>query len=171
MKILKHKNKQAGYSLLELVIYIAFFIMLSILIVRSLVSVMRTYKSASDFRSLQNNGELIMERITREIRLGNSVSTSSCPTLSDNMTLNSKDESGESQIVKFNLSNEGDVILTNTDGVAAAISTAEVTVSTLSFCTFTTGESQGVKSHVVLVTKSVNPVTADFYSTILLRGQ
>lgn len=162
--------KQSGYSLLELVIYIALFALLSIVLIRSLITVMKTYATASQYRTLQNNGEIIMERITRETRLGSLITTSACPTNSDSVTITQKDDSGNSQTVSFALSS-GQLNLTDTDGTTALLSNAQVSVQAANFCTFSTAVGTGMKVFVSLATTATPMIQANFYSTVLIRGQ
>lgn len=162
--------KQSGYSLLELVIYIALFALLSLVLIRSLFTVMKTYKTASQYRTLQNNGEIVMERITRETRLGNLITTSACPTNSNSVTITSKDDSGNSKTVSFALTSD-QLKLTDQDGNTAALSNTRVSVQTANFCSFSTPVGTGLKVFISLTTTSTPSIQANFYSTVLIRGQ
>jgi len=158
---MKKQSVQSGYSLLELLIYVALFALLSIILVRSLVTVMRTYATAQAYRALQNNGELIMERITREVRAGRSISgVSQCPTTASTITITDS------------------AATTTTFGVSAGVvqiggiplSTSEVSVSSLALCSFTTTTGIGVKTKLVLTTTQGFVTSATFYGTTMLRG-
>ncbi len=162
-------NLKSGYSLIELMIYIALFALLSIVLVRSLITVMRTYTTAQTYRALQNNGELAMERITRELRSGTTVTASACGTAPGTLSIASTDASSVAHTNAFAVSN-GKVALTTDGGSANNITTSEVSVTYLTFCRFTTTDGTGVKTVLTLQTTSANPVSATFNSTIILRG-
>ncbi|HWC57511.1 MAG TPA: hypothetical protein VG621_00965 [Candidatus Paceibacterota bacterium] len=163
-------RRHNGYSLIELVVYIALFILLSLVLIQALVSVMRTYATGARYRALEDNGELVMERITRELRNGSTATTSTCPTTATTITLASTDASGGTHTTIFGLSG-GNVTLATDGGSAQAISTSDVTASTLTFCSFTTAVGTGVRVHLVLATtRGTSTTSAAFSSTILLRG-
>ena len=165
------KRKQGGYSLIELVIYIALFAVLSVVLVKSLVTVMRTYGTSKRYRALQNNGELVMERITRELREGTTATTSSCATTIGTLSIASTDASSTSHTNAFAVQN-GIVQLTTDGGTANNISTSEVSATALTFCPITTATTTAVKVTLTLNTlANSNSTSASFYSTIILRGQ
>ncbi len=163
-------HTQKGYSLIELLIYIAIFAVLSIVLVRSLVTVMRTYAAGARYRALQNNGELVMERITRELRAGTSAVTSTCATNPGTLSIASTDASSQNHTNNFVVTS-GAVMLATDGGSSNAISTSQVTVTALTFCSFTTPSGAGVKTVLTLRVPGNYPTTASFYSTILLRGK
>lgn len=164
------KQSQSGYSLIELVVYIALFIFLSIVITNSLLSVMRTYTTAQRYRALQNNGELIMERLTREVRNGSGTTIlSECSTNPGTISISSTDTNNVAHTNIFTVS--GGLALLQTDGGGTTpISTNEVTVSVLKFCRVATPTGNGIKISLTLTTTGKNPTDASFYSTALFRG-
>ncbi len=169
MKI--NTKQQFGYSIIELLIYIALFAFLSIILVQSLITVMKTYAASSKYRALQNNGELVMERLTREIRNSHEVSAiSACGATSGTLTLASTDADDTDHINTFSTA-AGHIRLATDGSGASDISTNEVTVTALSFCSITTPVGKGVKSKLILMTPDATPTYASFYSTVLLRGQ
>ncbi|MFZ4500056.1 MAG: PilW family protein [Minisyncoccia bacterium] len=154
----------AGYSLLELLIYIALFAMISVLLVHSLVVLMRTYANAASFRRLQNNGELIIERITREVRDAESISSGTFGQHPGAITL-----LNAGTPVVFGVSN-GAVTITE-NSTTGILSTNQVTVSAMVFRRITTPAGEGVKVELTLATTGGVVRTASFYSTVLLRSQ
>ncbi len=166
---MRHLTRQSGYSLLELLIYIALFTVISLVLVRSLVTTMRTYAAAQSYRALQNNGELAMERITRELREGTTATTSACATTPGTLSISGTDSTGTAHSAAFSVSS-GAVRLAINGGSASNLTTGEVTVSSLTFCSFTTAVGTGIKTKLVLATTKGVIANATFYSTILLRG-
>ncbi len=174
---MKKKILQNGYSIMELLIYIALFAFLSVVLVRSLITVMKTYATAQSYRALQNNGELIMERITREIRNGTTATTSSCLTTPGTLSIVSTDTNNATHTNSFAVLNSKVQLTTDTDS-ALNISTDEVSVTSLTFCSFNNVStatpivtvSKGIKVKLVLSTNRGHIVSVPFYSTVLLRG-
>lgn len=164
------RRLQSGYSIMELVVYIALFVVISLVLIRSLLTVMRTYAAAQSYRALQNSGELAMERITREIREATTASASTCATTPGTLSLSGTDTNGASHSAAFSVSG-GTLRLAIDGGSASSLTTSEVTVSSLTFCSFTTAVGTGIKTKLVLTTTKGVITPATFYSTILLRGQ
>jgi len=158
---------QKGYSLLELVIYIALFTLFSIVIIRSLVTVTQTYATAAAYRRLQNNGELIMERITREARNASSISNGTYGTNPGAVTFVGTDTDDVSHTVSFAVVN-GAIQVTD-NGVSSNISTTEVSPTSFIVRHITTADGEGVKVELQLTTANGYIVSAPFYSTIMLR--
>lgn len=163
-------HKQQGYSLIELVIYIALFALISVVIVNALIMVMRTYASAQGYRRLQTNGELIMERVVREIRDASVVSGNSVYGVnSGTLSLSGTDSSGTAHTAVFSVSN-GALVL-NENGTSANLSTSEVVVSTFIVRHITTTNGEGIKVELTLATTNGHIVSVPFYATAMLRGK
>lgn len=160
----KRITMQAGYSLLELVIYIGLFALLSIVLMQSLMSVVRTYAAASRYRTLQTNGEIVMERITRSVRGAQTVATSLCGASSG--TLVTTDSVGSTNA--FALSS-GTLTLAVDGGAASPLTTSEVSVTTFTVCPITTPVGSGTKVTLTLATTDSTPTTASFYTTTMSR--
>lgn len=162
----KHRG---GYSLLELVIYIGLFALLSIVIMKSLVVVMKTYTTAQAYRRLQANGSLVMERITREMRDASVISGSSVfGSHPGTLSLSGSDGSETEHTVSFSVASNGVRVTEN--GVTGTLTTNEVIVNNLVFRKITTTVGEGVKIELTLTTANGHIVTAKFYDTVLLRG-
>jgi|GEM_PF-2563998 len=163
-------SRTGGYSLMELLVYIALFALISLVLINALITVMRTYASAVRYRTLQNNGSLVMERITRELREGTTATTSVCATTPGTASIASTDTANVAHTNTFSVSN-GIIQLATDGGAATNLSTSEVTVTSLTFCPITIGTGAAVKTKLVLTTTGTAPYSATFYSTIVLRGQ
>ncbi len=166
---MKKQNYSKGYSLIELVVYIALFVVISIVIVQSLVFVMKTYANARSFRALQQNGELVMERITREVRQSSSVTTASSVfgVNPGTLVVSGTDSGGSVYTDTFSVVS-GAIQLSKT-GTVSTLSTNEVTVSGLTFWNITTTNSNAIKVKLDLTTVKAPIVSKSFYSTIILR--
>lgn len=159
---------QRGYSLLELVIYIGLFALLSIVLVQSLISMVHTYAAAARYRALQNNGELIMERITRDVRNGTTLTASACATPVGSITV--AGTNNEPYTLAYTVI-DGRMQLSSNGAGAEELSTSEVVITGFAVCAFTTPVGSGAKISLSLSAAGSTPATASFYSTVLTRGQ
>ncbi len=166
---MKKANYSKGYSVVELVIYITLFVLISVVVIQSLIYVMKTYASARSFRTLQQNGELVMERLTREIRqsdsvsIGGSVFGSSPGTL----TVSGTDSGGAPYTDVFSVVNGVSQLSVN--GSVSNLSSGEVTVSNLTFWNVATTGSEAIKIKLTLTTTNIPVITKSFYTTVVLR--
>ncbi len=158
-----------GYSLIELVIYIALFAVISAVVVQSLIFVMKTYANARSFRTLQQNGELVMERITREVRQSNNILTASSVfgTTPGILTVSGLNSDLTQYADTFSVTNG--VVSLSTNGTVSNLSTNEVLVSNLTFWNITTTGVKAVKVQLSLTTNNNPTVTKTFYTTVVLR--
>jgi type II secretory pathway component PulJ len=161
----------SGYTLMELVVYLAIFIAISVVLVTSLTTVMRTYARAATYRTLQGNGELVMERIVREVRGATSITTgaSTFGSHPGTLTLEGTDAGGTDHTITFDVSSSVARITDN--AVTNNLSTTEVTVSNLVFRRIATAVGEAVKVELTLASVKGTPVSATFYSTVVLRGR
>ena len=166
---MRNSNLQKGYSLMELLIYVALFSILSVVIVNSLVTVMKTYNAAQAYRRLQSNGELVMERMTREIRSANSITAATYDSNSGSISISNSDSSGAVHSITMNIAN-GAVVVTD-NGVSGSLTTAEVIVTKLILRHITSSAGEGVKIELGLSTSNGYSASAPFYSTVMLRGK
>lgn len=155
----RHVTK--GYSLLELLIYIALFTLISVVLIRSLVIMMRTYASSQANRRLQNNGDVIMERISREARDADSLS-GTFSTNPGTLTL-----TGNGATVSFAVVNGA--IQVDDGGTVGVLSTDAVAVTNLVFRKIQTPHGEGIKTELTLTTTNSTIKSASFYSSVLLR--
>lgn len=166
--MMKNK-KQSGYSLMELVVYIAIFAFLAVTMTKSLLTVMRTYASAKTYRTLQTNGELIMERISREIRDATTITSATYDTNPGALALSGIDTNGAVKTASFSVSS--DAVQINDNGTTGAISTSDVDISSLIFRHMTTAVGDVIKVELNLTTTRGNIASATFYNTIAIRGR
>ncbi len=167
MKILnfKIKNSSRGYSVLELLFYVSFFAVFSLLVIQAMVTMAKSFREASIQSELAQGG-VIMERITREIRQAygiNSISASG-------LKLDTTDANDVNKTVEFLLSGSNVQFLEN-DVLTGNLNGANIVVTGLTFTEITTVKGKAVK--VTLTIRSGNDSLArlqNFYNTIVLRG-
>jgi Tfp pilus assembly protein PilE len=173
LKIYKSKNKnkkngpslQAGYALLELLFYLAFFSLLTIIVINALITMVQSFKETEVQTELIRSGS-IMERMSREVRGALSISTLSA----NDLKLNTTDSAGTAKTVEFALSGSNVRLLEN--GVFTGnLNSPNISVTGLTFTEITTTEGKGVK--IVLTVQSLSDKysrSVDFYDTVVLRG-
>lgn len=164
-------KRQSGYSLLELLIYVALFSALSVLLVKSLVTSLNVYAAAQSYRRVQAEGELAMERMTREVRSATSITTGSSTfdTSPGVLVLSGTDSSGATRTVTFLVS--GGQLQINDNGTTGTLTSSSVSISSLIFRKITTAVGTAVKIELTLSTNVGRSVSASFYDTIILRGK
>jgi len=166
---MKKSNYSKGYSIIELLVYIALFVLISLVVVKSLIYMMKTYSDARSFRTVQQNGELVMERLTREIRQANTVSVagSAFGSSPGTLSLSGKDNSNAPYTAVASLVNG--VAQLTINGVSSSLSSDEVSISNLTFWNITTATSNAIKLQLTLTTTNAPVVTKSFYTTVVLR--
>jgi len=167
MKItkLKIKNYKKGYAILELLFYIAFFAILSLVVINAMIVMTRSFRETSIQGELIQSG-VIMERISREVRQAYNISSISATDLN----LDSTDNGGANKTVEFLLSGT-DIQLLENGVLTGNLNTPNIAVTALTFTQVTTTKGKAVK--VALTVKSNNDAlarTQDLYDTIVLRG-
>ena len=167
MKIakLKIENYSRGYTLVELLFYIAFFSILSVVVIQSLVTMTRSFKETSIQAELVQSGTII-ERISREIRQAYDISSISAT----NLGLASTDSAGANKTVEFLLSGTSLQLLENSV-LTGNLNTPTIVVTDLSFTQITTLKGKAVK--IALSFRSENDTlnrVQTFYDTVVLRN-
>lgn len=156
---------------MEFIVYIAIFSILSMGIITSLVVSMRLYTVAQANHTLQSDGELSMERMIREIRSLDTITTGSSAlnTHPGVLTLSGEDASGNPRTVSFSISN-GSLVMYENSSLVGSLTSPNVTVTNLVFNRITTGVGEAVKIQISLRTNRAFVSSTSFNSTIILRG-
>lgn len=166
---LKKGNLVWGYSIIEILVYLAIFTALSILVINSFILILSSFNTTNINHKLLESGVVSMERMSREIRQAQNVDAS---TTSTTLVLNSTDSLGDPMIIKFinengllniyknnNLEPEGNLLGQN------------ISLTNLIFRHITTTESEAIKIEMILqYSKGNNNKSENFYNTIVLRG-
>lgn len=159
-------NKNKGYAILELLFYISILAILSLLVIKSMITMTQSFRETSVYGEWVQSGN-ILERISREIRTAYDINTI---TVTD-LKLNTKDENDVNKTVEFVLSGNNIQLLEN-DVLTGNLNTPKIVVTSLSFTQIATAKGKAVK--VLLSVRSSNDKfnrVQDFYDTVVLRGQ
>lgn len=171
MKV-NHVKMNKGFSLVEILVYVGIFSIISIAVITSSVVVMSSFSKTRDIRNVLETGNIVFERITREIRQSSSVDLANS-ILSSNpgsLQLNSTDISGNPRTVKFIIEN-GALNLYQNGTLVDNLLGYDVVVSNLIFRRITTTAGEAVKIEMTVGNlNSRNPTSRNFNDTIILRG-
>ncbi|MEK7539062.1 MAG: hypothetical protein AAB595_00250 [Patescibacteria group bacterium] len=165
IKINKNNKKENGYAVLELLFYISFFVLLSMVVINSMVIMTHAFRETTLQAELLQSGS-IMERMSREIRQANDISSIGV----DDLTLSAKDSTGSDKTVEFKFISPN-IELWDAGNNIGNLNSPNITVTALTFTQITTTKGKAVK--IFLTVKSANDAldrTQDFYDTIVLRG-
>jgi Tfp pilus assembly protein PilE len=162
IKIIK---KRDGYAILELLFYIAFFSVLSLVVINAMITMARSFRETTIQAELVQSGTII-EKISREIRQAYGISSISATDL----VLNAKDINRVNKTVEFLLSGTNVKLLENSV-LTGNLNTPNITITALTFTQITTTQGKAVKVSLTLKANddALNR-NQDFYDTIVLRG-
>jgi len=163
---MKTQNKK-GYSIVEIMVYLAIFTALSILVINSFLVILSSFNTTNMNRKLLESGVVSMERISREIRQAKSVDASSTQTI---LVLNSHDNLGVAMTIKF-INENGELNLYKDNTLQGNLLGDNLSVTNLMFSRITTTESEAVKIKITLQYSGEHKTKSEnFYNTIVLRG-
>ncbi len=164
--MVKKLLKTKGYSLIELLVYIAILSLVFIVVIESLINSMKTYVVAQSYRRLQNDGELVLERITREVRSANLVPSGTFGVNPSSFSLE-QDFGGTTKTISFAVVNG---VLQMTDaGITTALTSNKTIVDSFIVHKVTGALDEVLRIQLVLETTTGLQVTAPFYTTLSLR--
>lgn len=160
----KIKNNR-GFSLVEMIVYLAIMTIITTTLVQSFVVVLRSNKNSFVDSVIRNSGYSIMENIIREARKSNNINTCNSSVLSFTQENNN--------IVNFSI-NDG--IVDFSEGISSQISKGPLNNSDIKVINFNcniinTENSKAIKFKIDLSTTIDGQYkTESFYSTVILRG-
>lgn len=172
---MKHKfyrSIQKGFTILELVVYIALLSMVLIALLQSMSMTMRAFSNLRISRDINDSAIKAMERMTRDIKNASSVNMteSTFGAEPSRLTINTYDTSGNPLLVEYFATSSS--LHVREDGVdMGALLSAKTELEALVFYYVSTGTSEGVKIELHL--RSTRGGTTDndhFYNTVMLRG-
>lgn len=172
----KTKNQKLktteGFTLVEMLIYVALMVALLFAVMQLSLGVSRSYKNIKAIKNVESSAVTAFERMTREIRGAKSIdiSHSALGVNPGDLILNTTDQGGAPTTVEFYVNNG--VLSLKSGGVyQGPLTTGSTTVSNLIFRRIVTSNSEGVKIEAEFrsVLGAVSSVEK-FYSTIAERG-
>ncbi len=162
----RRNNKIKAFSLVEMIVYLALMTMISLVIVQSIVTVIRSNKESFNNNLIENSAVSVLERIKREAGRATSIDLVNSNLQSGVLQMIVALEDDSTSTVKFIL--QGGVVNIYESGVLSGpLSMSGAEVSALKFNDIKNAKSEALRT--VLTIKS-GLKTETFYSTEILRG-
>lgn len=172
MSLFRNTMRQKGFSLVEMIIYIAFFAVLSLVAMQATLTIMRSFYVIRLTQTINQSATVALERMSREIRNAYDVDdvASVFGVNPGSLTLRTEDASGANTTIEFFVSNNQ--LRIREGGVDKGVLLAKnVTVTNLVFRDITTLHSRAVKIEMTLRnTRAGDTRDLVLYDTIVLRG-
>jgi Tfp pilus assembly protein FimT len=158
--------KTNGFSLIEMLVYIAVLVFMLVIIVAAVFSIARSDRLIRSVRDIENSAVLVMERITREIREADSVSLASSVLDSHPGKLVLQGESGNTE---FYFSS-GRIFVKENGVELGALTAASVKVTSIKFTRFASSTVEGIRTELTLESgTSTYYRTQTLYSSAVIR--
>ncbi len=161
-----------GFTLVEMLIYIAILTFVSVAITRTLLVASRSWVGISANRNITVSAQSAYEVMTREIRNATSIDQVQS-TFGSNpgvLMLNSTDTAGNAQTVKFFVQN-GILNIQRGSNSAFPITLSTASTSVFRVYRISTSQSEAVKVELTASSTIRNVTrTQDFSGTVILRG-
>ncbi|MEA3399138.1 MAG: prepilin-type N-terminal cleavage/methylation domain-containing protein [Patescibacteria group bacterium] len=159
-----NSSYKKGFSLIETIVYIAVFSVLSIIVINSYAIIVGSFSNIRSTHDLLESGNVAMERMTREINKADSIDIVNSTFGSDLGVLQLNGD----QVTKFYVSN-GDLFLSYDDVLVGSLISNNTQVANLIFRRITTLIGEGVKIELT-IQDIKNQRSENFYNTIILRS-
>ena len=161
-----------GFSIVELLVYLAIFAVALTLIVGTSLGLSRAYGGVANLSRIEQWSVSVLERLTREARGAESVDTAASvldvnPSI---LALATTDDAGAARLVEFFVSNGA--LRFKENGVdMGALTGGKVSVSSFVARRIATGRSEVVKVELALQSGTgIASTTKRFYATTILRN-
>jgi len=150
-----------GFTLVEMMIYVALMTIITLVVVQSLMVVLKSNRISFAEVNLRNSGYSAMEALIREINSSDSITAASGILVM----------SQETNIVTFSTSSSGVLNFTDINGNVGPLTSKNIIVKSLAFTKINTGRSEAVRIQMTLQTTVGGIVKSeDFQTTAILRG-
>jgi Tfp pilus assembly protein PilW len=146
-------------------VYIAIFSTIAIIIIQSLLYSVRTYAVAQSYRRLQSDGELVLERLTRDIRNAESTATGTFGTTTSILTLELP-SGGTTATTTYQI--VSGVLTATTNGTSVALTSNNVAVESFTVHSVVAGNEQIIRIRMTLRTNGKVETSSTFSNTIML---
>lgn len=167
---MKTTNKK-GFSLIEMLVYLAILTLMLWVIANILNSMIRTERVAASSKNVENAAIFGLDRIVREVRDASLVTASSTLDVSPGvLSLSGLDVSGQAKSVEFYLIQN--VLHIKENGVdKGALTENNAKVTSLIFSVINNTNSKSVKTTMTVESGTSTTYKKEtFYSTTILRG-
>lgn len=165
-------SARRGFSLVEMIIYIAFFAVLSTLAMQATLAAMRSFYTLRLTQNINQSATTALERMSREVRNAHDIDDvqSTFGASPGRLTLNTEDALGANTTIEFSVSN-GQVRIKEGGVDKGSLLAKNTTVTNLIFRKITTLNSRAIKIEMTLRdVRGAEAREVKFYDTIVLRG-
>ncbi|MFA5888668.1 MAG: prepilin-type N-terminal cleavage/methylation domain-containing protein [Candidatus Paceibacterota bacterium] len=170
--MIRHKEtKKSGYSLVEMIIYLAILSVVSLLMINTTLSFTRSYRNVVALRKVDHSAVDVMERLTRDIRSANQVDSINSvfgTNLGVLVIISTVD--GVSTTEKFYFQN-GVIRLDVNGSYFGPLSASDSVINSLVFTKLESGISTAIKIDMTVSgTAGTVTETRTYHSTVVLRA-
>ncbi len=159
----KHTNK--GYTLVEIIFYVALFAVMSVAVINAMLIMSRSFRERLITSDLTEGGN-VMERMVREVRKANDITSIS----STDLNLSTTDDSGNSKTLEF-LQSGNNIQLLENGVLTGNLNSPNLYVVSLSLTQITSTNGKAVKISISVRSNNDQAGRAvDFNDTVALRG-
>ena len=161
----------AGFSLIEMLFYIALLSLCMLAVMRTLVAVTNSYRTFRSATHVEQEAAFGFERMVREIRDASGIDDagSTFGSHPGKLLLSTTDVSGTARTVEFSLSS-GLLKLAENRVTTGFLTSTSTTISNLVFRKITTARSKGVKIEMTMQSGTTTAFRSEnFYVTAVLR--
>lgn len=166
---MKRASTTRGFTLVEMIIYIAILTLVFMVITTTLLSFTSSYRVLSVRRAIEHSAIESLERMTRDIRAAASIDTgnSSLGVSPGVLTIIGP---GNATTTKFHV--QDGILAIDVNGVyKGPITTSDVTITNLTFNQLTTTYSKAVKIDMTLQAARGSVIeTKTYHTTVILKG-
>lgn len=165
-------TKTRGFTLVEMIVYIALLSVLSVVVINAVVTTTKTFADFRMTRSINESATTVVERMTRDIRMAYDIdqSESILSAHPGRLVLKTTDASGDATTTEFYIDN-GRVRVTEGATDIGYLSGNNVTVDLLVFDFVSNAHTSAVTIRLQLsATQGSLSKTETFYTTTILRG-
>lgn len=163
---------RTGFTLMELLIYIAVLTMAIGAIIALIISGMEIINRIKIVHDVRSSATMSLERMTREIQASDEIDTvsSSFDTSPGSIVLLSEDDSGVVTETEFTVES-GEIVVYKDGVLRGSLVSESIEMDSLVFRHITHGATESVKIEATFSARDADPDRTDtFYTTVLVRG-
>lgn len=168
----RYTKKKSGFSLIEVVLYISLFSVISVLTMNALFATMKAFTDLRISRDINDSSVKMMERMTRDIKSATSVDlvNSTFNATPGRLTFSTINASGTPMTVEYFIT--GNALHVRENGVdRGSLLSSQTSISGVIFNYINTGPSIGIKIDLHVTASRGNVSDTDhFYDTVIMRG-
>jgi competence protein ComGF len=157
----------SGFSLIEMLVYLALMTMISVVIVQSIVVVLKSNKESFNNNVIENSAVSVFERIKRETRRAKEVDLVGSNLTNGQLQMNVIQPDDSISNIKISLAGNGAVNIYETGVLSGPLTISGAEVTTLIFKQIKSGKSEAIRTEMT-IKSGIKSET--FYSTEILRG-